>query len=82
MIARGPMTDNNSRSTAMGLRYGVSVVEELEMMYTELTPMSCRWLCDGEGGADDRGEDEGGDDEGGDDDVSHGEKVRNGDRMT
>lgn len=42
------------------------------MMCTELTPMSCRWLCDGEGGADDRGED----------DVSHGEKVRNGDRMT
>lgn len=39
--------------------------------------MSCRWLCDGEGGADDRGEDEGGDD-----DVSHGEKVRSGDRMT
>lgn len=72
MIARGPMTDNNSRSTAMGLRYGVSVVEELKMMCTELTPMSCRWLCDGEGGADDRGED----------DVSHGEKVRNGDRMT
>lgn len=55
MIARGPMTDNNSRSTAMGLR----------------------WLCDGEGGADDRGEDEGGDD-----DVSHGEKVCSGDGMT
>lgn len=77
MIARGPMTDNNSRSTAMGLRYGVSVVEKLEMMCTELTPMSCRWLCDGEGGADDRGEDEGGDD-----DVSHGEKVCSGDGMT